>query len=38
MAARSIGLVERLAEKFFYDFSMHKRYFPNMPYTKYVVL
>lgn len=39
MAARAgPGLVERLAEKFYYDFSMHKMYFPNMPYNKYVAL
>lgn len=38
MAARAPGVVERLAEKFYYDFSLHKKYFPNMPYNKYVVL
>jgi hypothetical protein len=37
-AARSAGLVERLAEKFFYDFSLHRMYFPAMPYPKYVAL
>lgn len=38
MAAR-VGLVERLAEKFFYDFSLYKQYFAHkMDYNRYVVL
>ena len=39
MAARpGTSLVRQLAEKFYYDFSLHKMYFPNMPYNKYVVM
>lgn len=37
-AARSIGVVERLAERFFYDFSLHKKYFAHVPYQKYVAM
>jgi hypothetical protein len=38
MSARAPSVLGRLAEKFYYDFSLHKRYFPDMPYTKYVAL
>ncbi|KIZ03466.1 F1F0 ATP synthase associated 12.0kDa protein [Monoraphidium neglectum] len=35
MATSTVG---RLAEKFYYDFSLHKRFLPNMAYNKYVAL
>jgi hypothetical protein len=38
MSARAPSMLGRLAEKFYYDFSLHKKYFPNTPYNKYVVL
>lgn len=39
MATKGVSLAGRLAEKFFYDFSMYKMYFAEkMPYQKYVVL
>lgn len=39
MASKGVSLGSRLAEKFFYDFSMYKMYFKDkMPYQKYVAL
>lgn len=39
MATKGASLVGRLAEKFFYDFSMYKMYFKDrMPYQQYVAL
>lgn len=39
MATKGVSLAGRLAEKFFYDFSLYKMYFAEkMPYHKYVVL
>lgn len=38
MAAR-IGLAERLFEKFFYDFSLYRKYFADkIDYNRYVLL
>lgn len=34
-----VSLAGRLAEKFFYDFSLYKMYFKDkMPYEKYVAM
>jgi hypothetical protein len=38
MAAKRASLAGQLFEKYFYDFSLHKMYFKDMPYQKYVAL
>lgn len=38
MATKGASLAGRLFEKYFYDFSLHKMYFKDMPYQKYVAL
>jgi hypothetical protein len=38
MAAKRASLAGQLFEKYFYDFSLHKMYFKDMPYPKYVAL